>query len=138
MDAQPSYNNTARMNVNIYEEITPIEGLTLRAVQAVDAMDYRYTGKVLPNDMGLTTLTEERFRRFYRITSTNTAEYKFMLGEKNHFNILGGHESIITQDKSFGASSQGQSDIRMTTVAQEPLPICLHIHSPRLLKIPSL
>ena len=118
MDAQPSYNNTARMNVNIYEEITPIEGLTLRAVQAVDAMDYRYTGKVLPNDMGLTTLTEERFRRFYRITSTNTAEYKFMLGEKNHFNILGGHESIITQDKSFGASSQGQSDIRMTTVAQ--------------------
>lgn len=118
MDAQPSSNNTARLNINLYEEITPINGLTLRAVQAVDGLDYRYTGKVLPNDMGLTTVTEEQFRRFYRLTSTNTIEYSLDITQDHHFNILGGHESIITQDKSFGASSEGQTDMRMTTVAQ--------------------
>ncbi|MDO4736638.1 MAG: SusC/RagA family TonB-linked outer membrane protein, partial [Bacteroidia bacterium] len=118
MDAQPSWNNTARVNANLYEEITPIKGLTIRAAQAVDASYYQYTGKVLPNDMGLSTITEETTSRFYRLTSTNTIEYKFAIGEKNNFDVLAGHESIVTQRKGFGASSSGQTDDRMTNVDQ--------------------
>ena len=118
MDAQPSWNNTARINSNLYQEITPIKGLTIRTAQALDAKDYRYTGKVLPNDMNLATVTEETFSRFYRLTSTNTIEYKFDIAEKNHFVVLGGHESIVTQSKGFGASSKGQTDDRMTNVDQ--------------------
>lgn len=118
MDIQPSLNNTLRLNTNIYEEITPVKGLTIRAAQSIDALDYRYTGKILPNNFGMATVTEEAFRRFYRLTSTNTIEYKFSIREKNHFNLLSGHESIITQSKYFSASSKGQSDDRMTNVNQ--------------------
>lgn len=118
MEAQPSTNNTFRLNTNLYEEITPIKGLTIRTAQAIDGADYRYTGKVLPNDMGLATVTEETFSRFYRLTSTNTIEYKFDIAKKNHINILGGHESILYKKEGFGASSSGQSDDRMTNVDQ--------------------
>ena len=118
MEVQPNGSNTARINSNIYQEITPVKGLTIRAAQAIDAKDYRYTGKVLPNDMGLATVTEETTSRFYRLTSTNTIEYKFDIAEDNHFTFLGGHESIVTKSKGFGASSTGQSDDRMTNVDQ--------------------
>ena len=118
MEAQPSKNSTFRLNTNLYEEITPVKGLTLRAAQAIDGADYRYTGKVLPNEMGMATVTEETFSRFYRLTSTNTIEYKFDIAQKNHINILGGHESILYKKEGFGASSSGQSDDRMTNVDQ--------------------
>ena len=118
MEVQPRWNSTARVNANLYQEITPVKGLTIRAAQAIDAKDYRYTGKVLPNDMGLATVTEETFSRFYRLTSTNTIEYKFDIAKDNHFVILGGHESIVTETKGFGASSTGQTDDRMTNVDQ--------------------
>ncbi|MBR5856011.1 MAG: TonB-dependent receptor [Bacteroidales bacterium] len=118
MEAQPSVNSTFRLNSNLYEEITPVKGLTIRAAQAIDGADYRYTGKVLPNDMGLATVTEETFSRFYRLTSTNTIEYKFDIAKKNHINILGGHESILYKKEGFGASSTGISDDRMTNVDQ--------------------
>ena len=118
MEAQPNGSNTARINSNLYQEITPVKGLTIRAAQAIDAKDYRYTGKVLPNDMGMATVTEEKFSRFYRLTSTNTIEYKFDIAENNHFTFLGGHESIVSKSEGFGASSTGQTDDRMTNVDQ--------------------
>ena len=118
MEAQPSSSNTFKINMNAYQEIRPLEGLTIRAMQALDDSEYKYTGKVLPNDMGLSTVTEETFRRIYRLTSTNTIEYKFSLGEKHFIDLLGGHESIVYKNQGFGAASSGQTDIRMTGVNQ--------------------
>lgn len=116
MAVQPSTNNYARLHGNIYQEITPIKGLTLRAVQAIEGYDYRYTGKILPNNESLTTITEESFERYYRLTSTNTAEYKFAIAEKNHFDLLLGHESIISNDTYLSTWTNGQTDIRMSNV----------------------
>lgn len=118
LGAQPSQNNTFRLNTSLYEEITPIQGLTIRAAQAIDGADYRYTGKVLPNDMGLDPTTEETMSRFYRLTSTNTVEYKFSIAQKHNMILLGGHESIIYKKEGFGASSSGHTDDRMTNVDQ--------------------
>ena len=118
MEAQPSSSNTFKINMNAYQEIRPLEGLTIRAMQALDDSEYKYTGKVLPNDMGLSTVTEETFRRIYRLTSTNTIEYKFSIGEKHFIDLLGGHESIVYKNQGFGAASSGQTDIRMTGVNQ--------------------
>ena len=118
MEAQPSSSNTFKINMNAYQEVRPLEGLTIRAMQALDDSEYKYTGKVLPNDMGLSTVTEETFRRIYRLTSTNTIEYKFSLGEKHFIDLLGGHESIVYKNQGFGAASSSQTDIRMTGVNQ--------------------
>ena len=68
--------------------------------------------------MGLSTVSEETFRRIYRLTSTNTIEYKFSLAEKHFIDLLGGHESIVYKSQGFGAASSGQTDIRMTGVNQ--------------------
>ena len=116
MEAQPTRRTNARLNGNTYQEITPIKGLTLRAVQAIEATDYRYTGKVLPNHINLATVTEESFERFYRLTSTNTAEYKFAIAEDHHFVVLAGHESIYSNDEYFSTWTNGQTDERLTNV----------------------
>ena len=116
MEAQPTRRTTARLNGNLYQEITPFKGLTLRAVQAIEGSDYRYTGKVLPNHLNLSTVTEESFERFYRLTSTNTAEYKFAVARDHHFVLLAGHESIYSNDEYFSTWTNGQTDERLTNV----------------------
>ncbi len=118
MEAQPTKRINARINGNLYQEITPIKGLTIRTVQAIEGTDYRYTGKVLPNNISLATVTEESFERFYRLTSTNTIEYKFAIAENNHFVALAGHESIYSNDEYFSTWTNGQTDIRQTNVNQ--------------------
>ncbi len=118
MEAQPTKRINARINGNMYQEITPIKGLTIRTVQAIEGTDYRYTGKVLPNNINLSTVTEESFERFYRLTSTNTIEYKFAVAEDNHFVLLAGHESIYSNDEYFSTWTNGQTDIRQTNVNQ--------------------
>ena len=42
MEAQPNGSNTARINSNLYQEITPLKGLTIRAAQAIDAARYSF------------------------------------------------------------------------------------------------
>ena len=118
---QPTVNTYTRLNGNTFEEITPIKGLVFRATQAVEAYDYTGTSTVLPNDEGaLSTYwgSEESFNRYYRMTATNTAEYKFKIGENNNFVALLGQEAIISNEEGFGASSTGHTDVRMMNVNQ--------------------
>ena len=116
---QPSGNNYVRLNGNTYQEITPIKGLVIRAAQAIEAFDYRATSKKLVDKYGLfTTSTSESFTRNYTLTSTNTAEYKFSIGEKHNIVLLAGHESIINKYEGFGASSSGMTDNRVNNVDQ--------------------
>lgn len=55
----------------------------------------------------------ESFSRFYRMTSTNTAEYKLALGENHNFDALVGQEAIISNTRGFGASSTTTTDARI-------------------------
>lgn len=116
MEKSPMTRQTARINGNLYQEITPVRGLMLRAVQAVEGSDYRYTGKTLPNSYNMNTVSEESFERFYRLTSTNTAEYKFTLARSNHFVLLAGHESIFSKDNYVSTYTTGQTDERMSNI----------------------
>ncbi|MCF0172358.1 MAG: SusC/RagA family TonB-linked outer membrane protein [Bacteroidales bacterium] len=119
MRIQPTVKNTIRSNSNMYQEITPVEGLIIRAAQAVDWYDYRYTGKVLPDEnSSLTPTVEEAFERFYRLTSTNTVEYKFDIASKHNFDILAGQESIVSRNQYFSAYTTGHTDVRMSTLSQ--------------------
>ncbi len=119
--------NSKRTNVtamlNLYEQITPLKGLTIRAQQAMNAFDYRNEAVrnsigVIDTPMGdyVTSLsnysgrTSEAFQRWYQFTYTNTAEYKFDLLKKHFFTFLLGQESIITKNSNFAVASTGQPD----------------------------
>lgn len=122
--------NTVRFNGNIYEEITPLKGLTIRFSQGLEGYDYRYTRRDLqdPEDWihvyhnGSSTnpygsMAQQSFTRYYRLTSTNTAEYKFQLGENHNFTALIGQEAIINNSTGFGAWGSGIPDIRLCTLS---------------------
>ncbi len=120
MDLQPTEKNYIRLNGNTYQEITPFKGLVIRASQAIEGYDYRYSSKVLPDPLKLfsTTKASESFYREYTLTSTNTAEYKFSFAEKHNVVLLAGHESIVNQYEGFGATSNTITDVRTSNVDQ--------------------
>lgn len=107
--------------LNLYEQLTPISGLTIRAQQAVNAYDYRYSGVFNSSQLVGTTpmgdsynlssqgsSTTESFQRYYQFTYTNTAEYRRSFADVHHAAILLGQESIITRNNVFGVSTTGQ------------------------------
>lgn len=118
LENQPTERNKIRLYGNIFEELTPVKGLTLRASQAMDAFDYRYRYRNLParynNDSGT---ARESFERYSSFTLTNTAEYKFDIDKVHNVTALVGHESIIYDRSSFGTSVTGITDDRLTLVS---------------------
>lgn len=118
MGVQPTTKNYIRLNGNTYQEITPVKGLVLRAVQALEGYDYRSTSKVLQNKVGWAPSASERFDRSYRLTATNTAEYKFNIQQAHNFIVLIGQEAIVNKYDYFSAKSSGMTDDRTNTVSQ--------------------
>ncbi|MDR1756608.1 MAG: SusC/RagA family TonB-linked outer membrane protein, partial [Culturomica sp.] len=112
MENQPSWRQTTRLIGSSYIEVTPLKGLTIKGVQAVDAFDYRNSGVSYPELFGIGTVTES-FQRFYSFTFTNTVEYKFDLNSMHHFTLLAGQESIAEKNNQFGARTEGHSDRRL-------------------------
>ena len=119
MEIQPATNTSARLNGSTYMELTPIKGLTLRAQQNLEALDYRGSSKVMPvgpfTDDGSAT---ESFERYYQFTFTNTAEYRFDVAERNEFIILLGQEAILNRDDYFAGGSSEHTDWRNNMLGQ--------------------
>ena len=128
---------TINLDGNIYEEITPVEGLRLRALQALAAYDDMYTSLSKPRkgylspmgdmvDMygdGSTANRTESASRWYQFTSSNTAEYAFDINRYHSASILLGEESIYSKADGFAASREGLTDARMlllTNATEEP------------------
>ncbi len=119
MDLQPSETNYIRLNGSTYQEITPLKGLVIRSVQALEGYDYRYSRKILIDDYSIfTPSASESMTRYYNLTATNTAEYKFNIADNHNFVALVGQEAIVTQSENFGASATGMSDNRLNDVDQ--------------------
>ena len=114
-------------NLNFYQEVRPIKGLTIRAQQALDAFDYTGSNVYFPTETFQTPMGDtykgdtgargESFQRYYAWTYTNTAEYKFNIDAHN-LAFLAGQESIITKNTNFGVMSQGHTDIRQMLLQQ--------------------
>ena len=109
------------MNLNVYQQLTPIKGLTLRAQQAIDAYETRLSNIGYPYEAFKTPMgsaigkrdgwAQESFTRYTSYTFTHTAEYKLNL-DKHFFNVLLGEESIFSKSRSFGVLASGQTDVR--------------------------
>lgn len=112
-------NDQVQANVmgQTYFTATPIEGLTIRASQAVDAFDFTNTAIARPNyaqQAGLTSSRRESFQRYYQLLSTNTVEYRTDFGTGVHsLTGLLGHESIIKNNTNFNAKGIGYNDDRI-------------------------
>lgn len=128
---------TVHLDGNIFEEVTPISGLRLKAVQALAAYDDNYTSISKPRDYydsemgdrvdaygdGSSAYRTESSQRWYQFTSSNTAEYSFNLDSKHNFTVLLGQETIYSKDQGFAVSRSGLTDIRMlllTNATEEP------------------
>ena len=119
-EAQNSTNNYFRVNGNMYEEITPIKGLVLRAAQALDGLDYRATYEADPYENGPfdgNAMVQEVFQRYMSMTFTNTIEYKFSPARNHNITVLVGQEAILSSENVFGASVEGITDGRFNTIA---------------------
>ena len=120
---QPSTENYARLNGNTYIELTPVKGLVLRAVQAVEAYDWRSKYQVFPEGPFITGgSASESFQRYYQFTLSNTAEYKFSIAQDHHFVLLAGQESIMNSTEAFGVSVSGITDIRQNNLSDGVAP----------------
>ncbi len=119
LEIQPRTNTNIRLNGTTYQELNPLEGLVIRAAQAIEAYDYRQTGHALPVEdwpFPSEPSATENFQRYYQFTSTNTAEYKFTIANLNNFSALLGQEAIINSNTGFTAASYGQTDTRLPNV----------------------
>ncbi|MDE7116012.1 MAG: TonB-dependent receptor, partial [Muribaculaceae bacterium] len=130
------YRTRVTANANLYEQINPIEGLTIRAQQAVDAYDARINWETLPYESFTTPMgdhvggnsvpvgsvntgaEQQSFSRYYSFTYTNTAEYTFNVNDMHNFTVLAGEESIISKTDGFGAFVTGYTDKRTMLLTQ--------------------
>ncbi len=105
------YNGTA------FLQLTPLKGLTLKSQLSLYAGDTRGSSIILPGFPGTETSggsATESHDRWGMWTITNTAEYKFNIGEANKFTLLAGQEGIRFDNKNFNVSTQGITDNRLT------------------------
>lgn len=119
--------HTVHLDGNIYEELSPIKGMRLRAVQALAAYDDKYTSISKPREAyispmgdvvdlygdGSTAYRTESSDRWYQFTSSNTAEYIFDINRQHNFNVLLGEETIYSKSDGFAVSREGLTDPRM-------------------------
>ncbi len=122
-------------NLNLYEQINPIKGLTIKAQQAVNAFDYRLDNKWIPYETTVTPMGDilgddttvgaintgqnrQSFERYYAWTFTNTAEYNVLINDLHDVTVLLGEESMINKDDAFYATSTGFTDERMMLLQQ--------------------
>ncbi len=125
-EIMPTERTRVTANINLYEQFTPIDGLIVKAQQAVDAQDYRGSGMTLPYKSILTPMMDklgdnaageinegansQSFERWTNFTYTNTAEYNKLFNDVHNMTLLLGQESIIERDKTFSVYATGYSD----------------------------
>ena len=113
--------NNLTLMLNAFEQLNPIEGLTIRAQQAMDGYDYTTDNRYIPYEafttpMGSSVAASEgfvsnSFQRYASYTFTHTIEYRKKIKDHN-FSALIGEESIFSRSRSFGVYTEGQTDPR--------------------------
>lgn len=112
-----SVSEQTRGNLNAFEEITPIKGLTIRAAQAYEGfiLKYRSTSDPWENNE-FNGSVGEQFQRGSQWTFTNTAEYKHSFNTKHNLTLLAGQESIMYSTDNFNVSGKGITDVRLNQI----------------------
>lgn len=113
------YNGTA------YLQVTPFKGMTLRSQLGLFATDTRFHNYMSPSSaelVGAQTGVVAQALRSSQWTITNTAEYKFNLGENHHFTLLAGQEGIKADGREFTATADKLTDDRFNLLSHALVP----------------
>ena len=113
--------NNLTLMLNAFEQLNPIEGLTIRAQQAMDGYDYTTDNRYIPYEAFTTPMgssvaastgyVSNSFQRYASYTFTHTVEYRKKI-QDHSFSALIGEESIFSRSRSFGVFTEGQTDPR--------------------------
>ena len=115
-EKNPSTYRQITLNGGLTEDWRPVEGLTIKAVQAIDAYDRLDTATSYPSWEGVGSASRT-FRRSWTLTATNTIDYKFTIGENHNLGFLLGQEAIVYKYQGIGSSIGGLVDDRMVTLS---------------------
>ena len=114
---RPFNSNDVIYNGVAYVQIVPVKGLTLKSQLGLYATDTRFHSHVTMQIPGIQTgSTSENHSRSSNWTITNTAEYKFNIGDDHSFTLLAGQEGIKSSSKGFGVRGSGWTDDRTNTI----------------------
>ena len=103
----------------IYAEATPVEGLTLRSQLGIDYSHTTGFGVSYPSyapnqEQGSASRSSTDG---HTLTVTNTANYRFNLGDDHSFNFMLGHEGVDYHYEAFSLMTKGQNNDRLTNIS---------------------
>lgn len=101
---------------NLFIELTPIDGLTIRSQGGMDYATSRYSYRRMPSyvaNLG-NGIAEESWTERLSRTLTNTVEYKFKLDGIHDIALLAGQEYTDFKESYFEATGEGLEDDRLT------------------------
>lgn len=114
---RPAQINDIIYNGVAYAQIVPVKGLTIKSQLGLLATDTRANSSIKMEYPGLETASvSEQHDRSSLWTITNTAEYKFNIGDDHSFTLLAGQEGIKGSSRGFVASGSGITDDRTNTI----------------------
>ena len=116
-DLQPLKVNDIVYNGVAYLQLTPVKGLTIKSQLGLYADDTRKIGSISTQYPSRTSgKASESHLRNSMWTITNTAEYKFNIGNNHAITLLAGHEGIKADGQGFGTSGTGITDDRLANL----------------------
>lgn len=119
LDNNPYKRNRAKVFTNVFLELTPIEGLTLRTLGGLDGEDTRVDMSTNPSyvpNYGSGGVGKS-FSRAYNMTWTNTANYTHTFNDNHNMTILLGQELLSMDQDAFSVSTRGQSNDKLLTMS---------------------
>lgn len=118
VDMQPGTINDIIYNGNAYVQLNPIKGLILKSQLGLYAINQNSKSSTLTDFLGYNGMasTERSDSRSSMWTITNTAEYRFNIGDDHEFTLLAGQEGIKYNSDAFGAGAKGSTDDRLLTI----------------------
>ena len=103
----------------LFAEATPIEGLTIKSQFNVDYSHATGFGVSYPEympNLGVGTASRNSSDGL-TLSVTNTVNYRFRVGQDHDFNFLVGQEGIDYHYESFGVTTQGQNNDKLTSIS---------------------
>lgn len=118
----PGVTDNIQVDPTAYLLITPFKGFSIKTQGGVDASDQTSSAIRLPSYLGHTGYgtVNDGFTRDVSKTFTNTAEYKFDIGNANHFDLLAGQEYQDETTSGFNGYGEGLSDNRLLLLGDAP------------------
>ena len=117
-DLQPGTINDIIYNGNAYLQLNPIKGLTLKSQLGLYATNTnsKFSGLAEFPGNNVIASTKRSDSRSSMWTITNTAEYRFNIGDDHEITLLAGQEGIKYDYDTFGAGAKGSTDDRLLTI----------------------